>query len=208
LSTALHCALAGRVVIVVERREAGSQAAGLFKSVQADELRTRLARRSIARAVSFADWAGVPLSVARSGSLRIARTAQHREYLAREGADIREAGLAHLVSLSYYRPVGEQFGLWCPEDIYIEEPVSLVDAYLAACRLHGVVVAEHEPVIGIPVTGGRVAGGADGCPGDHGAGGRGCDGWLGAAGRRTGWRCGAGRPSAPPVADHRATAAG
>ena len=51
LSTALHCALAGRSVTVLERLTAGSQAsgraAGLFKSVQADELRTRLARRSI-----------------------------------------------------------------------------------------------------------------------------------------------------------------
>ena len=62
LSTALHCALAGRSVVVAERHTAGSQAsgraAGLFKSVQADELRTRLARRSIVQAVSFADWAG------------------------------------------------------------------------------------------------------------------------------------------------------
>ena len=62
LSTALHCAMAGRSVAVVERHTAGSQAsgraAGLFKSVQADELRTRLARRSIAKAITFADWAG------------------------------------------------------------------------------------------------------------------------------------------------------
>ena len=47
LSTALHCAMDGRSVAVVERHTAGSQAsgraAGLFKSVQADELRTRLA---------------------------------------------------------------------------------------------------------------------------------------------------------------------
>jgi glycine/D-amino acid oxidase-like deaminating enzyme len=39
LSTALHCALAGRSVVVAERGTAGSQAsgraAGLFKSVQA-----------------------------------------------------------------------------------------------------------------------------------------------------------------------------
>ncbi len=59
VSTALHCAMAGRSVAVVERHTAGSQAsgraAGLFKSVQADELRTRLARRSIAKAVTFAD---------------------------------------------------------------------------------------------------------------------------------------------------------
>ena len=83
LSTALHCVLAGRSVVVVERWTAGSQAsgraAGLFKSVQADELRTRLARRSIEKSVSFADWAGVPLEVARPGSFLIARTAEHRQ---------------------------------------------------------------------------------------------------------------------------------
>ena len=170
LSTALHCARAGRSVVVAERATAGSQAsgraAGLFKSVQADELRTRLARRSIDQAVSFADWAGVPLQVARSGSFLIARTAQHRGYLARElaqsrgwGADVREAGPAQVAGqVSYYRAAGEEFALWCPEDIYIEEPASLIEAYLAACRLRGVVVAENEPVIGIPVSGGRAAG--------------------------------------------------
>jgi glycine/D-amino acid oxidase-like deaminating enzyme len=170
LSTGLHCALAGRSVTVVERRTAGSQAsgraAGLFKSVQADELRTRLARRSIEKAVSFADWAGVPLEVARSGSFLIARTGPHRDLLRRElaqsrrwGADVREATpgqLAH--GLSYYQAAGDEYALWCPEDIYIEEPASLVCAYLAACRRCGVVLLEDEPVIGIPVARGRVAG--------------------------------------------------
>jgi len=88
LSTALHCALAGRSVVVAERHTAGSQAsgraAGLFKSVQADELRTGLARRSIAKAISFADWAGAPLAVTRTGSFLIARTPQHRAYLGQE----------------------------------------------------------------------------------------------------------------------------
>jgi len=166
LTTALHCAMSGRSVAVIERLAAGSQAsgraAGLFKSVQADELRTRLARRSITKAVTFADWAGVPLPVARSGSFLIARTAQHREFLRREraqstrwGADVREAPPAQL---SYYRPAGEDFTLWCPEDVYISEPVSLIQACLAACQRHGAVVAENEPVTGISVTAGRVTG--------------------------------------------------
>ena len=170
LSTALHCAMAGRSVAVVERHTAGSQAsgraAGLFKSVQADELRTRLARRSIEKAVSFPDWAGVPLDVAPAGSFLVARTAQHRELLRRElaqslrwGADVREATSAELAGrVSYYRAAGEEFALWCPEDVYVEEPVSLVQAYLAACRLRAAVLLENEPVIGIPVTDGRVAG--------------------------------------------------
>jgi glycine/D-amino acid oxidase-like deaminating enzyme len=170
LSTALHCAMAGRSVLVVERHTAGSQAsgraAGLFKSVQADELRTGLARRSITKAISFADWAGVPLAVVRTGSFLIARTAQHREYLSRElaqsrrwGADVREASPAQLAErLGYYKPAGDDFALWCREDVYIEEPASLIQACVAACQRLGAVVAENEPVTGITVTDGRVTG--------------------------------------------------
>ncbi len=170
LSTALHCALAGRSVAVVERHTPGSQAsgraAGLFKSVQADELRTRLARRSITRASTFAEWAGTPLAVTRPGSFLIARTDQHRDFLYRElgqsrrwGADVHEATPAELAErLGYYYPASDYFAVSCPEDIYIEEPASLIQAYLAACRLHGAVVTENEPVIGIPVTAGRVTG--------------------------------------------------
>ena len=166
LSTALHCALSGRSVAVVERHTAGSQAsgraAGLFKSVQADDLRTRLARRSITKAATFADWAGEPLEVVRCGSFLVARTAEHRELLRRElvqsrgwGVDLREAAPAQL---SYYRSAGEAFALWCPEDVYIEEPASLIRACLASCQRHGAAVIENEPVTGISVTAGRVAG--------------------------------------------------
>ena len=170
LTTALHCAMSGRSEVVVERHTAGSQAsrraAGLFKSVQADELRTRLARRSITKAVTFADWAGTPLDVTRPGSFLIARTAQHREFQQRElaqsrrwGVDVQEAvPPAGPARLSYYHPAGEDFALWCPEDVYIEEPTSLIQACLIACQRHGAVVAEKEPVIGIAVTDGRVTG--------------------------------------------------
>ena len=170
LSTALHCALAGRSVIVVERDTAGSQAsgraAGLFKSVQADELRTVLARRSIDQALTFGDWAGVPLDVTRSGSFLIARTDQHRAYVLTEagqsrgwGADVREASQADLAGrVSYFRGSADDLAVWCPEDVYIEEPMSLVQAYLAACRQHGVEVLESEPAIGVTMSAGRVAG--------------------------------------------------
>jgi len=51
---------------VVDRAAAGSQAsgraAGLFKSVQPDQARTLLARRSIEKATRFEEWAGVPLT--------------------------------------------------------------------------------------------------------------------------------------------------
>jgi len=166
LSTALHAALLGRSVVLVDSRRAGSQAsgraAGLFKSVQADELRTELARRSIARAVSFGDWAGAPLEVARSGSLLIARTPEHKAYLRTEarqsrgwGADVRQ--LDALPAVSYYHGDGGELALWCPDDVYIEEPTALVAAYADACVLHGVELLENEPVTGIAVSAGRVA---------------------------------------------------
>jgi glycine/D-amino acid oxidase-like deaminating enzyme len=170
LSTALHCALAGRSATVLERLTAGSQAsgraAGLFKSVQADALRTRLARRSMVLAATFAEWAGEPLAVTASGSFLIARTPEHRDYLRRElaqsrgwGADVREAEPGQLAAdLSFYRPNGAGFALWCPEDVYIEEPTALIAASVAACRRHGAEVAEHEPVTGILVDAGRVSG--------------------------------------------------
>ena len=153
LSTALHAALLGQSVIVVDRYAAGSQAsgraAGLFKSVQADELRTRLARRSIELALTFGDWAGVGLAVARSGSFLVARTPEHAAYLRSEarqsagwGADVREAAPGQLArAVSYYDgDASAELALWCPEDVYIEEPVSLIQAYLAAARLRGVEV--------------------------------------------------------------------
>jgi glycine/D-amino acid oxidase-like deaminating enzyme len=170
LSTALHCALLGRSVAVAERDTAGSQAsgraAGLFKSIQADEVRTTLARRSIDRAASFGDWAGVPLDVARSGSFLVARTDQHRAFVLAEagqsrrwGVEVHEASRAELADrVSYYRGSGGDLVVWCPEDIYIEEPMSLVQAYLSACRDHGVEVLESESVVGVPVSGGRVRG--------------------------------------------------
>jgi glycine/D-amino acid oxidase-like deaminating enzyme len=169
LSTALQAAMLGESVVVVERRTAGSQAsgraAGLFKSVQADELRTRLARRSIELAVSFPDWAGVPLPVARSGSFLIARTDAHRDYLRTEarqsrgwGADVREADRSELGQRNAcYQGDGTELALWCPEDVYIEEPGSLIGAYLAAGLLRGVELLESETVTAIILAGGRVA---------------------------------------------------
>jgi glycine/D-amino acid oxidase-like deaminating enzyme len=170
LSTALHAALLGRSVIVVERHTAGSQAsgraAGLFKSVQGDELRTRLAHRSIELALTFGDWAGAELDVARSGSFLIARTDEHKSFLRTEarqsaawGASVRAASPGEVASrVSHYRAGGDELAFWCPEDIYIAEPISLIHAYEAAARLHGIRLLEAESVIAVTVSGTRVAG--------------------------------------------------
>jgi glycine/D-amino acid oxidase-like deaminating enzyme len=166
LSVALHCALRGRSVVVVERATAGSQAsrraAGLFKSVQADGLRTALARHSIDKVLRFEEWAGVPLDVTRSGSVLIARTDRHQAILAAEversrgwGVELAETGSGRA---SYYGAAGPELAVWCPEDVYIEEPDDLVQAYLAASRLRGVEILEAEPAIAVLAEHGRVTG--------------------------------------------------
>ena len=170
LSTALQCALRGRSVAVVDREAAGSQAsgraAGLFKSVQPDQARTVLARRSIELAAHFEEWAGAPLAVQRTGSFLVARTPQHQAFLQAElaqscrwGVDVREAGPAELADRApYYQPSGAELAVWCPEDIYIEEPGQLMQAYLDACRRHGVEILESEPATAILTSGGHVTG--------------------------------------------------
>jgi glycine/D-amino acid oxidase-like deaminating enzyme len=170
LSTALHCALRGASVAVVERRTAGSQAsgraAGLFKSVQADEFRTSLALRSIEKIGTFADWAGVPVDVMRTGSVMIARTEQHARILEVEatrsrawGVDLQPLDPSVLDDrVSYYRPSGGESAVWCPGDVYVEEPGGFIDAYVSACRAHGVEVLEVEPVVAITTTAGQVDG--------------------------------------------------
>ena len=171
LSTALHCGLRGHSVVVLDRRIPGSQAsgraAGLFKSVQGDEVRTFLARRSIELVRTFAGWAGVPLDVAASGSLLIARSGGHKKLLATELARSRRWGV-DLAGISpgeaaertggYYRPAGDEDVVWCPEDVYIEEPGALIDAYLAAARRAGVQVLADEPVTAVTTSAGAVTG--------------------------------------------------
>ncbi len=170
LSTALHCALRGRSVVVVDRFEAGSQAsgraAGLFKSVQADKLRTEIARRSIWKATHFEEWAGVPLEVEHAGSLLVARTDEHKAFLAEEcersvswGADVRKIDVGELGRLvSYYAASGTEEACHAPEDVYVEEPQRLIDAYVGACRRLGVEILEKEAVRVVLAPGGRVGG--------------------------------------------------
>src|SRR5207245_554224 len=45
-----------------------------------------------------------------------------------------------------------------PGDVYIDEPSSLLQAYLEACRRQGVTLIPDTPVTGIRVTGGQVEG--------------------------------------------------
>jgi len=68
--------------------------------------------------------------VQRPGSFLVARTAKHKAFLRAElaqsrqwGLDVREAGIAELAErTTYYQPSGTELAVWCPEDIYVDEP--------------------------------------------------------------------------------------
>jgi glycine/D-amino acid oxidase-like deaminating enzyme len=58
----------------------------------------------------------------------------------------------------YYLPAGSEDVVWCPEDVYLEEPGALIDAYLAAARRAGVQVLADEPVTAVTTRAGAVTG--------------------------------------------------
>jgi len=171
LSTAFHLARLGvRRVALVDRFAPASQtsprAAGLFKLIQADETRTRLASLSIQKVTRFREETGVPLEIVRSGSLMVARTPEHAGFVRGEarqsqawGVDVR---LVDGVEAHRLMPFLEAQGLlaacYTPGDVYVEEPSSLLEAYLEACRRQGVTLVPDTPVTGIQVNRGHVEG--------------------------------------------------
>src|SRR3989441_863842 len=171
LSPAFHLARLGvRRVALVDRFAPASQtsprAAGLFKLLQADETRTRLARLSIQKVTGFREETGVPLEVVRSGSLMIARTPEHAAFVLEEarqsqawGVDIQlvDGDEAHRL-MPFLEAQGIRAACYTPDDVYIEEPSSLLQAYLEACRRQGVTLVPDTPVTGIRVNRGRVEG--------------------------------------------------
>src|SRR5439155_572619 len=171
LSTAFHLTRFGlRRVALVDRFAPGSQtsarAAGLFKLVQADETRTRLARLSVQKVTRFMEETGVPLEVVRSGSLLVSRTPEHAVLVREEarqsqawGVDLQlvDGDEAHRL-MPLLEGQGIRAACHTPDDVYIDEPSSLLQAYLEACRRQGVTLIPETPVTGIRVKAGQVEG--------------------------------------------------
>uniref|UniRef100_A0A7C2WEB4 FAD-binding oxidoreductase n=1 Tax=Thermorudis sp. TaxID=1969470 RepID=A0A7C2WEB4_9BACT len=159
---------AGRVV-VLDRYAPGSQtsprAAGLFKLIQGDELRTRLAQLAIETVLGFSEETGVHLPVERSGSLLVARTEAHAAMIHREAEQSRRWGVdLELIDAveaqrlaPYLEPEGILAACFIPGDVYIEEPASLLTAYQEAAKC-GVAIFGYTPVTGIRVRDGEVTG--------------------------------------------------
>ena len=171
LSAAYHLARlgAGRVLLL-DRHAPASQtsprAAGLFKFVQADEPTTRLAELSIATVRRFAAETGVEMSHVASGSLLLARTPDHAAMLHVEAAASRgwgvelepvdAAGARRLAPYLDVRDGDLPAAYHIPGDIYVEEPPTLLAAYLEAGRRLGVTVLGHTPVTAVRTAGGAV----------------------------------------------------
>ena len=105
--------------------------------------------------------------MAASGSLLVARGGGHKKLLASElaqslrwGVDLAAISPAEASEQAggYYRAGRDEDVVWCPEDVYIEEPGTLIDAYLAAAGRAGVQVLADEPVTGVTSRNGAIAG--------------------------------------------------
>jgi glycine/D-amino acid oxidase-like deaminating enzyme len=163
-------ALGAGQVVVLDRFAPGSQtsprAAGLYKLIQADETLTRLAQSSIEVIRGFSKATGIPLSYVQSGSVLAARTAEHAALIDREadssarwGIELEkiDADSVHRIA-PYLTGRDIRSAYFVPGDIYIEEPRSLLDAYMAAITQLGSLVVGEAPVTGIIVDNGEIAG--------------------------------------------------
>jgi glycine/D-amino acid oxidase-like deaminating enzyme len=157
-------------VMVLDQFAPGTQtsprAAGLYKLIQADETLTRLAQSSIEVIRGFSDATGIPLSFVQSGSVLAARTAEHAALVDDEaeasagwGIELERLDVEGVRRIApYLTGRGIRTAYFVPGDIYIEEPRSLLDAYMAAIAQLGSLVIGETPVTGILVDNGEITG--------------------------------------------------
>jgi len=160
---------AGRVVLVDQFAPASQtspRAAGLYKQIQADATLTKLAQLSIEIVTGFEAATGVPLPILRSGSLLTARTPAHAAMVREDAAAAITRGVdCELVDPAaarrlapYLTTDGLRATCHIPGDIFVEEPSTLLAAYLAAGEKQGVKVLAETPVTGLRVSNGRIGG--------------------------------------------------
>jgi glycine/D-amino acid oxidase-like deaminating enzyme len=134
LSTAYHLASMGmQDVVVLDRFAPGSQAspraAGLFKQMQSDQTRSKLAARSIHIVTHFEALTGVPLPITRSGSLMAARTPEYAAIVREEAAQSRAWGVnLDLVDAQEARRLAPYLGTGTTLAAYTPDPYPLFPA--------------------------------------------------------------------------------
>ncbi|MBS1886514.1 MAG: FAD-binding oxidoreductase [Actinobacteria bacterium] len=165
-STAYHLLREGRSVALLDRgrvvAETSPRAAGLSMQLR-DDLISPIARLSVAKLLAFEEETGVPLTVHRSGSIKVARAdadeAQiHAEVrrAAASGLELDHIGPERARRLAPWFDPANATAMWfAPGDTYME-PGDVPHAYVAAFRAGGGCVREHAEVTAIGSEGGDV----------------------------------------------------
>jgi glycine/D-amino acid oxidase-like deaminating enzyme len=159
-----------RNVLVLDQFEPGTQtsarAAGLFKNIQSNETKTKLTRRSIEIVKAFEQLTGVAMPHVQPGSLFVARTPEHASMVEAEIEDSNGWGVAterldRQEAMRRCPYVDSRDFVSCyfvSDDLYIEEPKSLLVALMQAGRRVGMETVGHTAVTGIDVKNGEVRG--------------------------------------------------
>ena len=168
-ATAYHLAKGGmKHVVLLDQFEPGTQvsarAAGLFKLIQASEIKTKLAQRATQVVTEFQSNTGVPMQYIAAGSIYAARTPEHASMVEAEVEDSRSWGvrLERLeptevrIATNYLSGDNIVSAFFVPDDIYVEEPRSMLLAYRQAGAVLGMETIGHTPATGITLLNGRV----------------------------------------------------
>ena len=169
-SVAFHLVKAGVApVALIDKHEIASQtsprAAGLTAQIRRSALMTRLATMAVDKIKNFTAETGEKLIYYQSGSLRIARTAEHEEDLRDDierghklGVDIEMISpLKARELMPFLQPVGVRAVTYSPGDLYFE-PKQLPLGYANATARLGGVLLPHTEVIGFDAKNGDIAG--------------------------------------------------
>jgi glycine/D-amino acid oxidase-like deaminating enzyme len=167
-SVAYHLAKAGLApVALVDKHEIASQtsprAAGLTSQIRHTELMTRLAKMAVDKIKDFAAETGEDMVYFQSGSLRIARTAEHERLLRCDvergqklGVDIDFVTPAKAQQLMpFFEPVGVRAVTYTRDDLYLE-PGQLPRGYAHATAKLGGVLLPNTTITGFHAEDGRI----------------------------------------------------
>ncbi len=156
-SVTYHLAAAGRRVVLVDRAGLGTQtsprAAGLATGVHHTLANSRVAVRAIDAFCAFPHDTGQPLTVHRTGSLKIARREQDLAVLeadlaraAQLGIDAELVGADDVARRAPFVDAHEVLSAcWLPGDLYLD-PTEVLRGYLAAVADHGATLVGSAPV--------------------------------------------------------------
>jgi glycine/D-amino acid oxidase-like deaminating enzyme len=167
-SVAFHLLKAGfGPVALVDQHEMATQtsprAAGLTSQIRKSEVMTRLATMAVDKIKNFTAETGEQLNYFQSGSLRIARTAEHERQLQEDVERGQKLGVnVEFVTptkaqqlMPFLEPAGILAVTYSPDDLYFE-PGQLPRGYVKATARLGGVLQPNTPVVGIGVENGRV----------------------------------------------------